>query len=127
MKAFDDLDSTFSKPDENAEQMEYAFADLQAKIKMSKLALDSIGPFRRDPTLQKAARELFAELDIIVDTDYSKLIGLIKLPDSLRVQPEIADSQQVVQLRIEGRMGQVVNRFIEVQREFGNKYNITFE
>lgn len=127
MHAFDQLDSLFASPKGNEDELDYTFTNLHAKIKMSKLALDSIGPFRRDPTLQKAARELFQELDVLVDTDFRKLVLMVKLPDSLRVQPAMADSLDRLRSRIESHMNELVSNFILTQNEFGKKYNIIFE
>ena len=127
MDSFDRLDSSFADHSGSFEKLDYEFASLQAKIKQSKLAIDSIGPFRHDPNLQIAARQMFSSLDNLVENDYRKLITLVKLNDSLRVQPAIADSENVIRQRIQINFSACMTDFVTVQKEFGKKYNVTLK
>jgi hypothetical protein len=127
MQSFDLLDSAFNDSSGSFEKLDHEFLRLHTTIKDSKLAIDSIGPFRHDPNLQNAARQFFASLDHLVDTDYRKLISLVKLNDSLRNLPAIADSENVIRRRIQTEFAGNMSAFIESQKAFSSKYHITLQ
>ena len=57
--AFDIMDSTFRDTGATKDLVDFAYANLQSKVKLGILALDSVGSFQKDPSMQLAAKELF--------------------------------------------------------------------
>ena len=102
------------------------YANLQASVKRSILALDSIGPFQEDPSLQLSAKELFRSYEALVDVEYKKLVE-IKLLPAESVNMAIVDSNLAVQERIFTMSKIAQERFYKAQEEFGKKYNLEFE
>ena len=95
-------------------------------MKRSILALDSIGPFQTDPSLQLSAKELFRTYEALVDFEYKKLVE-IKLLPAESVDIAIVDSNLAIQDRISIQSRIAQERFYKAQEEFGKKYNIEFE
>jgi hypothetical protein len=120
------MDSTFSDTNATKEWVDLNFADLQARVKRAILALDSIGPFQEDPSLQLSAKELFRSYETLVDFEYKKLVEIKLLPDQ-SVDMAIVDSNLVVQERIFMQSKIAQERFYKAQEEFGKKYNLEFE
>ena len=120
------MDSTFSDTNATKEWVDLNFADLQARVKRAILALDSIGPFQEDPSLQLSAKELFRSYETLVDFEYKKLVEIKLLPDQ-SVDMAIVDSNLVVQERIFMQSKIAQERFYKAQEEFGKKYNLDFE
>jgi len=120
------MDSTFSDTNATKEWVDLNFADLQARVKRAILALDSIGPFQQDPSLQLSAKELFRSYETLVDFEYKKLVEIKLLPDQ-SVDMAIVDSNLVVQERIFMQSKIAQERFYKAQEEFGKKYNLEFE
>jgi hypothetical protein len=120
------MDSTFSDTNATKEWVDLNFADLQARVKRAILALDSIGPFQEDPSLQLSAKELFRSYETLVDFEYKKLVEIKLLPDQ-SVDMAIVDSNLAVQERIFMQSKIAQERFYKAQEEFGKKYNLEFE
>jgi hypothetical protein len=120
------MDSTFSDTNATKEWVDLNYADLQARVKRAILALDSIGPFQEDPSLQLSAKELFRAYEALVDFEYKKLVEIKLLPD-VSVNMAIVDSNLAVQERIFMQSKIAQERFYKAQEEFGKKYNLEFE
>jgi hypothetical protein len=120
------MDSTFSDTNTTKEWVDLNYADLQARVKRAILALDSIGPFQEDPSLQLSAKELFRSYEALVDFEYKKLVEIKLLPD-VSVDMAIVDSNLAVQERIFMQSKIAQERFYKAQEEFGKKYNLEFE
>ena len=120
------MDSVFSDTNATIDWIDLHYANLQAQVKRSILALDSIGPFQEDPSFQLSARELFRSYEALVGIEYKTLVE-IKLLPSESVNVAIVDSNLAVQERIflQSRIAQ--ERFYKAQEEFGKKYNLDFE
>ncbi len=120
------MDSTFSDTNATKEWVDMNYANLQARVKKSILALDSIGPFQTDPSLQLSAKELFRSYEALVDLEYKKLVE-IKLLPSESVDLAIVDSNLAIQDRIFTHSKDAQDRFYKAQEEFGKKYNLEFK
>ncbi len=120
------MDSTFNDTNATKEWVGLNYANLQAQVKRSVLALDSIGPFQTDPSLQLSAKELFRTYEALVDFEYKKLVE-IKLLPAESVNIAIVDSNLAIQDRISIQSRIAQERFYKAQEEFGKKYNIEFE
>jgi hypothetical protein len=124
--ALDVMDSTLSDSTVTDERMDYAFANLQARVKSAVMAVDSIGSFSQDPSLQFAARDLFRTYESMADGDYARLVAIRKLPDDA-ITEAIVDSNNAIILRIRGRSETAQNKFLQAQEEFGKKHNLVFD
>lgn len=124
--SFENMDSVFRDTSASKESVDFHYADLQRQVKLSILALDSIGPFQQDPSLQLAAKNLFRTYETIVDKDYKSLKG-IKLLTSDQITQEIADSSLSIQSRVHLVSTQAQEKFLTTQMEFGKKFNLEFE
>lgn len=126
IEAFERMDSVFRDTNATKESVDYHYADLQRQVKLSLLALDSIGPFQQDPSLQLAAKDLFRTYEHIVDKDYRTLKG-IKLLTADQITQEIADSSLSIQSRVHLVSTQAQEKFLMTQMDFGKKNNLVFE
>lgn len=124
--SFDKFDSVYVDSIATKDQVEYAFVNMQSTIKRSILALDSIGPFRNDPILEVAARELFKTYDNLVANDYVVLRD-IKLMPAESINVAIIDTSFSAQLRIHDMSKSAQDKFLMAQEEFGKKYHLAFE
>ncbi len=126
IEALDIMDSTLRDSTINDERLDYAIANLQAKVKYAVLAIDSIGPFDQDPSFQQSAKELFRSYETMADEDYAKLVAIRRLPPQA-ITSEVVDTNNAVLLRLHSRSEAIQNKFIKSQEEFGKKYNLSFE
>jgi hypothetical protein len=120
------MDSVFSDTNATMDWIDLHYANLQAQVKRSILALDSIGPFQEDPSFQISARELFRSYEALVGIEYKRLVE-IKLLPAESVNVAVVDTNLAIQERIfmQSRIAQ--ERFYKAQEEFGKKYNLDFE
>jgi len=124
--ALDLLDSLLRDTNSTEDRLEYAYANLQSSAKHGILALDSIGPFQKDPSLQLAARDLFRDYEKMIDKDYKKLLEVKLLPEE-QITNLIADTTYSIQQRIYSTSKISQSRFIGFQAEFGKKYHLELE
>jgi hypothetical protein len=120
------MDSTFSDTNATRDRVGYSYANLQSKVKLSILALDSVGSFQKDPSLELAARELFRSYEELVDNDYKKLVE-IKLLPAESVDVAIVDSNFAIQSNIHLQSKIAQEKFLQAQMEFGKKFHLEFE
>ena len=120
------MDSVFSDTNATADWIDLHYANLQAQVKRSILALDSIGPYQEDPSFQLSAKELFRFYEALVGVEYKKLVEIKLLPAEI-VNVAIVDSNLAIQDRIFTQSRIAQERFFKVQEEFGKKYNLDFE
>lgn len=124
--SFDRFDSTYVDSVASKDMVEFSYVDMQSTIKRSILALDSIGPFKSDPLLQNAARNLFKTYDSLVSAEYKKLLD-IKLLDDNAISPAMVDTSFAAQIRIHDTSKEAQDNFLKMQEDFGKKYNLVFE
>jgi hypothetical protein len=120
------MDSAFSDTNATMDWIDLHYASLQAQVKRSILALDSIGPFQEDPSFQLSARELFRSYEALVGIEYKKMVE-IKLLPAESVNVAIVDSNLAIQERIFMQSNIAQERFYKAQEEFGKKYNLEFQ
>lgn len=126
IEALDLMDSTLSDPGMTDERLDYAFANLQARVKSSVMAVDSLGSFRQDPSLQIAARELFRAYESMTDGEYARLVAIRKLPQSA-ITESVVDTNNAIIFRIQQRSELAQKKFLKAQADFGNRYDLSFE
>lgn len=126
VSALDMFDSLLRDTNSTEDRLEYAYARLQSSVKLGILALDSIGPFQKDPSLQLAARDLFRDYEKMIDQDYKKLLEVKLLPQD-QITNVIADTTYSIQQRIHTTSKVSQSRFIGLQAEFGKKYHLELE
>ncbi len=124
--AFDIMDSTFRDSSANEDRIDYAYANLQSKVKLGILGLDSVGSFQKDPSLQLAAKDLFRQYEDLIEKDYSTLVRIKLLPSEVVTQT-ISDTSNSVQTRIYSLSKVSQDKFLRTQQEFGKKYHLEFE
>jgi len=125
IEALDLMDSILRDSGATDQRMEYAFANLQATVKSAVMAVDSIGSFKSDPSLQIAARDLFRAYETMTDGDYARLVSIRNLPQPSITQA-VVDSNNAIIGRIHVNSEEAQKKFIRAQDEFGKKYNLTF-
>jgi hypothetical protein len=120
------MDSTFSDTNATRDRVGYSFANLQSKVKLAIISLDSVGSFQKDPSLELAARELFRTYEEMVDNDYKKLVEIKLLPaDSVNMA--IVDSNFAIQSHIHLQSKIAQEKFLQAQMDFGKKFHLEFE
>jgi hypothetical protein len=124
--AFDMMDSTFRDTAATKDLVDFAYANLQSKVKLGKLALDSVGSFQKDPSMQLAAKELFKQYEDLVEKEYKTLVT-IKLTPAEMVDQALSDTSNSVQTRIYSLSKVSQDKFLRIQKEFGKKYHLEFE
>lgn len=124
--ALEGMDSIFVDSNATKDRVGYSYANLQSKVKLAILALDSIGSFQKDPSLQLSARDLFREYEELVDVDYKKLVE-IKLMAAESVDVAVVDSNFAIQSHIHLQSKIAQERFLKAQEEFGKKFHLEFE
>jgi hypothetical protein len=126
IQSFDRFDSVFVDSVATKDQIEFVYVNMQSTIKSSILALDSIGPFQKDPLLEVAARDLFKAYDQVVSNEYRQLTEIKLLPaESITIA--IVDSSFSIQMRIHDVSKMAQEKFLMAQDSFGKKYNLLFE
>ncbi len=124
--AFDIMDSTFRDTGATKDLVDFAYANLQSKVKLGILALDSVGSFQKDPSMQLAAKELFRQYEDLVAKEYNTLVK-IKLTPSESVDQALSDTSNSVQTRIYSLSKVSQDKFLRIQKEFGKKYHLELE
>jgi hypothetical protein len=124
--AFDIMDSTFRDTGATKDLVDFAYANLQSKVKLGILALDSVGSFQKDPSMQLAAKELFRQYEDLVAKEYKTLVQ-IKLTPSDMVDQALSDTSNSVQTRIYSLSKVSQDKFLRIQKEFGKKYHLELE
>lgn len=121
--AFDLMDSTIRDSSANKDRFDFAYANLQSKVKLGILGLDSVGSFQKDPSLQLAAKELFRQYETLVDNEYRTLLRIRQLPDH-SITTALSDTSNSVQTRIFSLSKVSQDKFLRTQTEFGKKYRL---
>lgn len=120
------MDSLFADSNTTKDKLGYSYANLQSRVKLAILALDSIGPFQKDPSLQISARDLFRNYEELVDHDYKKLVEIKLLPVE-SVSMEVVDSNLAIQNHIHLQSKIAQDKFLNAQLDFGKKFHLEFE
>jgi hypothetical protein len=126
IQSFDILDSALTDSSSSELILSSAHKDLIQRIDNSVLALDSIGPFRKDPSLMKAARSLFLSYNQMAESHYTKLYEIHQLPDNMITQA-IVDSMALIHATIKRVSEDAQNAFLKEQEAFGKKYRLSFK
>jgi len=124
--SFEKMDSVFQDTTATKESVDYHYAELQSKVKLAIMDLDSIGPFQKDPSLQLAAKNLFRTYESIVDKDYKTLKGIKLLPTNF-INQTIADTSLAIQSRVHLLSSRAQDAFLAAQDDFGKKFNLQFQ
>jgi hypothetical protein len=125
-KITDDLslmDSTLRDPKASKDRIEYHYARLQACVKESILALDSVGSFNNDPLLLVGARSLFQTYEELIDEDYKALVALKNIPPEA-ITLAIQDSSITIQSGIRKDSQNAQDEFALLQKEFAVKFHL---
>lgn len=126
VSAIGNLDSTLSNTSLTASQLDIAMAALKVDVRHGLLALDSIGPFEKDPSLKVAAHDLFTQYESFANNEYKELVRISKLPvDS--ITNSLVDTTIVIKQRINQLAKAAQDKFMFEQIEFGKKYHLDFE
>ncbi len=123
IEAFDILDSTIRDSSANKDRFDFAYANLQSKVKLGILGLDSVGSFQKDPSLQLAAKDLFRQYETLVEKEYRTLLRIRQLPEE-NITLELSDTSNSVQTRIFSLSKVSQDKFLRTQTEFGKKYRL---
>jgi hypothetical protein len=126
VSAFQKIDSLFNDSLADKQRITQAWQNLSDAITDGQLALDSLGPFQKDPLLQNAARELFITYGQLARNDYNRLLNFKLIPPE-RFSPAMADSCNAIQRRIRTSSDSAQHEFIARQSEFGSKYHLTLK
>ncbi|MCC6599296.1 MAG: hypothetical protein IT223_01320 [Crocinitomicaceae bacterium] len=126
VQAFDFLDSMINSLSSSHDQTQYAYVNLLALERSGLLALDSIGSFQKDPSLQLAAKELFGFYITMTERDYRKLIDIKTMSHEL-ITGDVVDTNIAITKRIREESQRAQDKFIIAQEEFGKKYNLKFQ
>ncbi len=84
-QVFDALDSldfliNDTKDGINVEKVEKTFDYAKEQIEQSESFVDKMGNYKGNDDLQKSTLELFKTINDVIETDYQKLFGLLKIP-----------------------------------------------
>jgi hypothetical protein len=101
-------------------------AALKVEVTHGLLALDSIGPFEKDPSLKVAAQELFNQYQSFADTEYAELVRISKLPTD-SINNGLVDTTIILKQRINMLAKMAQDKFMFAQIEFGKKNHLEFE
>jgi hypothetical protein len=126
VKAIGNLDSTLSNNSLTAAQLDIAMAALKVDVNHGLLALDSIGPFEKDPSLKVAATDLFVQYESFANNEYKELVRISKMPSD-SITNSIVDTTIVLKQRINQLAKAAQDKFMFEQIEFGKKYHLDFE
>jgi hypothetical protein len=126
IKAFELMDSTLRDTSASVDRIDYAYLNLNSKIKEARLALDSIGSFQQDPSFQLSAKELFEAYEMLIEEEYRTLSDIHRI-DSELVTEAVADSANAAAQRVLEKTKEIQEKFVKAQDEFGKKYNLIFE
>lgn len=126
INAFELMDSTLRDTAASVDRIDYAYLSLNTKIKEAKLALDSIGSFQQDPSLQLSAKALFVDYEMLIENEYRTLSDIHRIDIEL-VTSAVADSANAAAQRVLEKTKEIQEKFVKAQDEFGKKYNLIFE
>jgi hypothetical protein len=99
--------------------------ELVAAIDTGLIELNQLGPFNEDSTFLGATKGLFQAYHDLVESDYSRLIELISLPDTAFTS-EVQEEAFAVERRVVERIRALHAGFEQAQTQFGNTYRLEF-
>jgi hypothetical protein len=124
--SIDCMDSTLNNPQLTASQLDLAMAALKVEVAHGLLALDSIGPFEKDPSLKVAAYGLFSQYEQFALGEYHELVRISKLPSD-SITNSLVDTTIAIKQRINLLAKAAQDKFLFEQIEFGKKHHLEFE
>jgi hypothetical protein len=89
-------------------------------------SIDSFPDFDGNNQFKQEYKTLLTVYQDVVKNDYSKMIDLYTLPDSLYTQNVKDDFLQTNKIAND-KLQEALNRFIEVQKQFASKYKFNLQ
>jgi hypothetical protein len=123
VQAINGLDSSLNNIE--FESMGQRKNELVTAIDEGLVELNQLGPFNEDSTFLAATKGLFQAYHDLVESDYSRLIELISLPDTAFTS-EVQEEAFAVERRVVERIRTLHAGFEQAQTQFGNTYRLEF-
>jgi hypothetical protein len=123
VEAINKLDSSLNNIE--FETMGQRKRELVAVIDEGLVELNQLGPFDEDTTFLGATKSLFHAYHDLVESDYTRLIELISLPDTAFTSV-VQEEAFAVERRVVERIRALHSGFEQAQTEFGNTYRLEF-
>ena len=120
-KAIDDF-NLMSDEKQALANMDSAYNSLVFQIDSSIAKVSAMENFKDDSTLKQAALELFNEYKNLT-SKYKRIIELYKIPDEMFTAENSKEIDSLAN-EIETRSKNAFNKFLKVQKDFAEKYNL---
>lgn len=121
---FNKLDSSFADTINHSYKMIHQ--ELLKEIENQIKSIDSIPSFDNKNLFKQEYKTLLTVYHDVVKNDYSKMIDLYLLPDSLYTQNIKDDFLQTNKIANE-KLQQALNKFIEFQKQFATEYKFNLQ
>lgn len=121
---FNKLDSSFA--DTINHSYKVIHLDLLKEIENQLKSIDSIPNFDNKSRFKQEYKILLTVYHDVVKNDYSKMIDLYTLPDSLYTQ-NVKDDFLQTNKNANEKLQQALNKFIEVQKQFAMEYKFSLQ
>jgi hypothetical protein len=97
------------------------YKDLLTQIDKATDTLEKIGGFDGKTDMKDAVSKVLATYKLVATNEYTEIIKLAKMPDSLYTQDD--DNKKIdLSKKIDDELDKAVNDFLEVQKGFAVKY-----
>lgn len=107
-------------------QIDTAYNKLVKQLKTSADSVKGTGMFDGATLLKDALLELFATYNTVTEKDYTEIINLNKISDTLTTMAEDFDKKIEITDRIDSILNGAVDKFDKVHSEFAKKYRLEF-
>ena len=107
-------------------QMDTAYSKLVRQLKLSTDSVKNAGMFDGNSMLKDALLELFATYKTVTEKDYTEVIELNKINDTLSTMAEDFDKKIEITDRIDSVLNAAVDKFDKKHDEFRKKYRVEF-
>jgi hypothetical protein len=107
-------------------QIDTAYNKLVKQLKTSTDSVKNAGLFDGASLLKDALLELFATYSTVTEKDYTEIIKLNKISDTLTTMAEDFDKKIEITDRIDSILNGAVDKFDKVHSEFAKKYRLEF-
>ncbi|NMC99686.1 MAG: hypothetical protein GYA62_08200, partial [Bacteroidales bacterium] len=124
VQLFNKLDSSFA--DTVNQSFKTIYQELMQEVEHQLKSIDSFPDFDGNNQFKQEYKTLLTVYQDVVKNDYSKMIDLYTLPDSLYTQNVKDDFLQTNKIAND-KLQEALNRFIEVQKQFASKYKFNLQ
>ncbi|HNV96570.1 MAG TPA: hypothetical protein PKG63_08855 [Bacteroidales bacterium] len=124
VQLFNKLDSSFT--DTVNQSFKTIYQELMQEVEHQLKSIDSFPDFDGNNQFKQEYKTLLTVYQDVVKNDYSKMIDLYTLPDSLYTQNVKDDFLQTNKIAND-KLQEALNRFIEVQKQFASKYKFNLQ